>query len=121
MSRTPRLTDRLTLRLTADDLGRLRRYADEHSRAVAPAALFLVRAGLGSPPEEPSGSARGAAGADLLAELGFHNLIATEQVIQLLETIVRDGQGAADRLLAAAGRAAQLRLARGESLSESTR
>ena len=103
------------LRMTSDDLACLRRYAAEHSRQVAPAALFLVRAGLADPPVEPSAAAGSGPGADLLAELGFHNLIATEQVIQLLETIVRDGPGAADRLLAAAGRAAQVRLARGES------
>ena len=115
------LIERVMLRMTADDLARLRSYAAEHSRPVAPAALFLVRAGLASPPAEPGTPASPPAVADLLAELGFHNLIATEQVIQLLETIVRDGPGAADRLLAAAGRAAQVRLARGETLSEPRR
>ena len=118
MSESPR-TRCVMLRMTADDLARLRSYAAEHSRKVAPAALFLVRAGLADPPGEPQVAAGADTGADLLAELGFHNLIATEQVIQLLETIVRDGPGAANRLLAAAGRAAQARLARGESVSES--
>jgi hypothetical protein len=103
------------LRMTADDLARLRRYSAEQSRPAAPAALFLLRAGLASPPPEPPSSASPVAPADLLTELGFHNLIATEQVIQLLETIVRDGRGAADRLLPAAARAAQARLAQGEA------
>lgn len=111
----------VTLRMTADDLALLRRYATEHARQVAPAALFLVRAALANPPAEPAVAAGAGAGADLLTELGFHNLIATEQVIQLLETIVRDGPGAADRLLPAAGRAAQVRLARGESVSGDSR
>ena len=115
LSRQRQLTDRVDLRMTPDDLAQLRRYAAEHARSVAPAALFLVRSGLAAPPVEPSVTPPAAVGADLLKELGFHNLIATEQVIKLLETIVRDGQGAADRLLPAAAQAAQIRLARGES------
>ncbi len=104
--------------MTADDLAQLRRYAADQARAVAPAALFLMRSGLAAAPLEPTTTPGPVAAADLLTELGFHNLIATEQVIQLLETIVRDGPGAADRLLAAAARAAQARLARGESAPE---
>lgn len=115
MSRQRQLTERVDLRMSPDDLAQLRRYAAEYARSVAPAALFLVRSGLAAPPVEPSVTPPAVVGADLLTELGFHNLIATEQVIKLLETIVRDGQGAADRLLPAAGQAAQIRLARGES------
>jgi hypothetical protein len=102
------------LRMTPDDLARLRSYAVEQSRSAAPAALFLLRAGLASPPE-PYSSVAPVGPADLLTELAFHNLVATEQVIQLLETIVRDGRGAADRVLPAAARAAHARLAQGEA------
>ena len=121
--RHPRLTQRFMVRMTGEDFARLRSYAEAQSRPVSHAALYLIRVGLsGNPAEADLSSSRAPEPrADLLSELGFHNLIATEQVIQLLETIVRDGQGAADRLLAAAGRAAQVRLARGESLRFSRR
>jgi hypothetical protein len=53
----------------------------------------------------------------LIDELAVHILIATEQVIKLLERIVRHGQGAADEVLVEAGQAAQRRLAAGRDVA----
>jgi hypothetical protein len=115
--RRPRLTQRLMLRMTVEDFAGLRTFAEAEARPVSHAAIYLIRVGLSG---KTAGADIAPAGgpeprAELLSELAFHNLIATEQVIKLLETVVRDGQGAADRLLPAAGQAAQVRLARGES------
>jgi hypothetical protein len=115
--RRPRLTEVLVLRMTPEDAAHLCTYADAEGRTVSEAVRYLIRVGLGGRTAEAdfASGAQPEPRSDLLAELGFHNLIATEQVLKLLETIVRDGQGAADRLLPAAGQAAQVRLARAES------
>jgi len=117
--RRQRLTERFMVRLTAEDLDRLRAYAEAEARPVAHAALYLIRLGLRTGAAEPDMRAASdeVPRADLLSELGLHNLIATEQVIQLMQSVVRDGAGAADRVLPAAARAAQARLARGETIA----
>jgi hypothetical protein len=117
--RRPRLTERFMVRMTAEDLERLRAYAEAQARPVAHAALYLIRLGLRPGGAEPDIVALTdeVPRADLLSELGLHNLIATEQVIQLMQSVVRDGAAAADRVLPAAARAAQTRLARGETIA----
>ena len=114
----PRLTQRFMVRMTAADLERLRAYAEAQARPVAHAALYLIRLGLrpGGAGADPVAVSDDVPRADLLSELGLHNLIATEQVIQLMQSVVRDGAAAADRVLPAAARAAQARLARGETI-----
>jgi hypothetical protein len=113
-----RLTQRFMVRMTVEDLERLRAYAEAQARPVAHAALYLIRLGLRPGGADPDTVAvtDDVPRADLLSELGLHNLIATEQVIQLMQSVVRDGAAAADRALPAAARAAQARLARGETI-----
>jgi hypothetical protein len=107
------------VRMTVEDLDSLCAYAQAQARPVAHAALYLIRLGLGSHVAEADAQAApdDAPRADLLSELGLHNLIATEQVIQLMASVVRDGATVAERVLPAAARAAQARLARGETVA----
>jgi hypothetical protein len=106
--------------MSAGDLERLRNFAKSEDLALGRAAVRLMRLAL-----QPHRSARvepvrktATESQGLAEELALHNLIATEQVIQLLERIVRHGPGAADEVLVEAGRAAQRRLAAGHDATE---
>jgi hypothetical protein len=101
----------------------LEEYAEAESIPLAQAARRLIRLGVRhtrSDPEAapaPDETSRD----DFLAEVGMLNLIAAEQLIQLVESITPEGSGAAKAYLIPATRAAQERLAKGTTAKGSAR
>lgn len=96
------------LRLSAANREGLETFADRERCPLSRAADLLIAAGLRAETARAEEPAR----QNVTTELLLHNLVATEQVIRLLEPVVRHGAGAADAVLAEAGIAAERRLSR---------
>lgn len=106
---------RIEARLSADDRDRLSGYAVARNLTLAQANRELIHLALENPKTDPSPDAEDRG--ELVLELGLLNLIAIEQVLKLVETIIPNGAGAADAFLVPAAQAAQERLARGTQRS----
>ena len=106
-----------SMRVRVSDVERqqLDDYATAESIPLGQAVRRLMRIGLAAPrqdadaPRETSPAARH----DMLLEVGLLNLVAAEQVLQLLETITPEGTGAGEAFLSSATQAAHSRIVRG--------
>lgn len=108
---------RLLVRLTAAERAQLEAFADTESLPLARAAAKLMRTGLAAPAPAAATDPSAPAQDDLATEIALHNLVATEQALRLLESMVRQGPGAAHDVLAAASHAAQRRLSSSTSVT----
>ena len=112
-SRQPR-PHRITVSLTAPELAELRTLAGRDRTSISAVLRMAARDAGDMPPEKrnPAGWDEGYDHA-LQQELSLLNLVASEQVIKLLENMAPYGQVSADESLAEAAQAAQRRIARG--------
>jgi hypothetical protein len=108
---------RLLVRLTAAERAQLEAFADTESLPLARAAAKLMRSALAAPAPATATEPSAPTQDDLATEIALHNLVATEQALRLLESMVRQGPGAADGVLAAASHAAQHRLSSSTSVT----
>ena len=90
-------------------------YASAESIPLGQAVRRLMRMGLAAPRQDVDETAEtNTAGRhDVLLEVGLLNLVAAEQVLQLLETITPEGSGAGEAFLPSATQAAHSRIVRG--------
>ena len=88
---------------------------------LAQAARRLLRLGVRAARNDPESPLPDDPTLSFLTEIGMLNLVAVEQLIQLVESITPDGAGAAAPFLVPAFRAAQERLARGARKKEVAR
>jgi hypothetical protein len=101
------------VRLAPQELDLIEDVAEELGVPVSPAIRLLVGLGIEArraPVPVPTGPADTQAPTEML----LHLLVATEQVLALIESFLPEGPGAADAALPAAAFAAQRRLAAGE-------
>jgi hypothetical protein len=98
---------RFTVSLRAEDQLELRAFASQHRVSLSQAVRLAIRHAMADPPAASATAEETAAG----EELALHNLVATEQVIKLLERFLPGGPAAAAEVLPLAIGAAQLRIA----------
>lgn len=105
------------MRVRVSDVERrqLEEYATAESLPLGQAVRRLMRIGLAAPrPDtDETHETRPAGRHDMLLEVGLLNLVAAEQVLQLLETITPEGSGAGEAFLSSATQAAHSRIVRG--------
>jgi hypothetical protein len=106
-----------SMRVRVSDIERrqLDEYATAESLPLGQAVRRLMRIGLAAPRQDPEAKPETSPAGrhDMLLEVGLLNLVAAEQVLQLLETITPEGTGAGEAFLSSATQAAHSRIVRG--------
>ena len=109
----------MRVRVSEAERRQLDEYASAESIPLGQAVRRLMRMGLAAPRQdvEKTPEASTADRHDMLLEVGLLNLVAAEQVLQLLETITPEGSGAGEAFLSSATQAAHSRIVRGAESS----
>ena len=113
-SRPPR-PHKVTVCLTAAELAEVQTLANRERLSISSVLRAAARDAAGTPAPKPARTASWDDGYDhaLQQELSLLNLMATEQVIALLEAMAPYGQVSAEEVLVQAAQAAQRRIGRG--------
>ena len=105
----------MRVRISVAERRQLEEYASAESIPLGHAVRRLMRMGLAAPKQDADANSEPnpAGRHDMLLEVGLLNLVAAEQVLQLLETITPEGSGAGEAFLASATQAAHSRIVPG--------